>query len=76
MTDKRFIYIVPIKTKNTKDILHAVKQFTKDIGAPESIASDSSREQSSVELRKYCVDIGTTLQLLETDTPWSNKAEL
>ena len=65
-----------MKTKNKMDILHALKQFTKEIGAPESIICDGSGEQSSTELRKYSSDIGTTLRLLEEGTPWSNKAEL
>ena len=30
----------------------------------------------SQEVRKFCNDIGTTLQALEEGTPWSNKAEL
>ena len=30
----------------------------------------------SQEVRKFCTDIGTTLQALEEGTPWSNKAEL
>ena len=27
-------------------------------------------------MRKFCNEIGTTLRLLEKNTPWSNKAEL
>ena len=74
MTDKGYIYVVPMKTKNKMDILHALKQFTKEIGTPESIICDGYGEQSSIDLRKYCSDIGTTLRLLEEGAPWSNKA--
>jgi hypothetical protein len=35
-----------------------------------------SGEQMSREVKRFCNDIGTTLQALEEGTPWSNKAEL
>jgi hypothetical protein len=57
-------------------VLHAVKQFCREIGAPDAIIADSAREQKSQALRKFCNDIGTTLKVLEEDTPWANKAEL
>ena len=28
------------------------------------------------EVKKFCIDIGTTLRALEEGTPWSNEAEL
>ena len=37
---------------------------------------DASRSQKSQEVPKYCNDIGTTLRVLEENTPWANKAEL
>ena len=33
VTDKGFVYVVPMKSKNKYDILSALKQFTKEIGA-------------------------------------------
>ena len=53
-----------------------MKQFTKEIGALEAIICDGSGEQTVIEVKKYCGDIGTTLRILEEDTPWSNKAKL
>ena len=74
MTDKGFIYVVPMKSKS--EVLLAVKQFAKEIGVPDAIISDAAKEQTSHNLRKFCGDIGTTLRVLEEGTPWSNKAEL
>ena len=53
-----------------------LKQFTKEIGALEAIICDGSGEQTAIEVKKYCGDIGTTLRILEEGTPWSKKYEL
>ena len=74
VTDKGFIYVVPMKKKS--EVLLAIKQFAKEIGAPDSFVADMSGEQMSSEVKKFCNDIGTTLRALEEGTPWSNKAEL
>ena len=57
-------------------VLQAIKQFAKEIGVPTSIIADMAGEQMSLEVRKFCNNIGTTLWALEEGTPWSNKAEL
>ena len=74
VTDKGFEYVVPMKRKS--EVLQAVKQFAKEIGAPDAIVADMAGEQMSVDLKRFCNDIGTTLRALEEGTPWSNKAEL
>ena len=74
VTDRGFIYVVPMKKKS--EVLHAIKQFTKEIGAFDSFVADMSGEQMSSEVEKFCNDIGTTLRAQEEGTPWSNKAEL
>ena len=74
VTDKGFIYVVPMKKKS--EVLLAIKQFAKEIGAPDSFVADMSGEQMSSEVKKFCNDIGTTLRALEEGTPWSNKDEL
>ena len=73
-TDKGFIYVVPMKKKS--EILLAIKEFAKEIGAPDSFVADMSGEQMSSDVKKFCNDIGTTLRALEEGTPWSNKAGL
>ena len=62
--------------KKKSEVLLAIKQFAKQIGAPDSIVADMSGEQMSSEVKKFCNDIGTTQRALEEGTPWSNKAEL
>ena len=74
VTNRGFIYVVPMRSKS--DMLHALKQFVKEIGAPGVIIADSAREQKSKEIRKFLNDISTTLRILEENTHWSNKAEL
>ena len=74
VTDKGLIYVVPMNRKS--EVLLAIKQFAKEIGAPDSFVADISHEQMSSEVKKFCNDIGATLRALEEGTPWSNKAEL
>ena len=74
VTNKGFIYVIPMRTKS--EVLQAVKQFAKEIGAPDAIICDMSCEQTSRSLRKVCGEIGSTLHVLEELTPWVNKAEL
>jgi hypothetical protein len=74
VTDKGFVYVIPLKRK--KEVMQAVKQFAKEIGAPDAIICDAAGEQTSQELRQFCNDMGTTLHILEEGTPWANKAEL
>ena len=62
--------------RRRSEVLQAIKQFAKEIGAPTSIIAHMAGEQMSQEVRKFCNDIGTTLRALEEGTPWSNKAEL
>ena len=74
VTDKGFVYVVPMRRKG--DVLQAMKQFAKEIGAPDSFVCDMSGEQMSAEVKLFCHEIGSTLRALEEGTPWSNKAEL
>ena len=74
VTDKGFIYVVPMKHKS--EVLSAIKQFAKEVGAPDAIVSDMAKEQISQDVHNFCNTIGTTLRAIEEGTPWSNKAEL
>ena len=74
VTDKGYIYVIPMKKKS--DVLQAVKQFAKEVGAPTAIICDAAREQTSSALKQFCNGMGTTLRVLEEGTPWANKAEL
>ena len=41
--DKGFVYMVPMRRKS--EVLQAIKQFAKEIGAPTSIIADMAGEQ-------------------------------
>ena len=73
VTDKGFLYVVPLKSKSK--VVSAVKQFTKEIWAPDAIVCDMSMEQTSPEIKTFLNDKGTTLRGLEEGMPWANKAE-
>ena len=68
VTDKGFVYVVPMKSKG--DVLHAMKQFVKEIGTPEAFVCDMSGEQMSSNIKQFCNDIATSLRALEEGTPW------
>ena len=74
VTEKGFVYVVPMQRKG--EVLQAIKQFAKEIGAPDAFVADMSGEQMSKEVKSFCYDIGTTLTALEEGTPWARKAEL
>jgi hypothetical protein len=74
VTDKGFVCVIPMKSKSK--VLQAVKEFAKEIGAPDAIICDAASEQKSKPLRKFLGEIGTTLRVLKEGTPWANKAEL
>lgn len=74
VTHKDFICVIPMKSKS--EVLQAVKQFAKEIGAPEAFITDVAREETSSELKQFCNNIGTALRVLEEGTPWMNRAEL
>ena len=62
--------------KKKSEVLQAVKQFAKEVGAPDAIIADMAGEQMSRDLKRFCNDIGASIRALEEGTPWSNKAEL
>jgi hypothetical protein len=74
VTDNGFIYVVPMERES--DVLKAVKQFAKEIGAPDALICDAAKAQTSRAMKQFCNEIGTTLRALEENTPWANKAEL
>jgi hypothetical protein len=74
VTDKGFVYVIPMKSK--AEVLQAVKQFAKEIDAPDAVICNMAGEQTSYALKRFCQEISTTLRVLEEGTPWANKAEL
>eukprot|EP00957_Ditylum_brightwellii_P076245 5795935-Ditylum_brightwellii.AAC.1 len=74
VTDKVFAYVVPLKSKG--EVSLAVKQFAKEVHAPDAFICDTTGEQTSQPMRSFCTGIGTTLRVLEAGTPWANKTEI
>ena len=72
--DKGYLYVVPMKRKG--EVLLVVKQFAKEVGAPDVIISNMAREQLLQEVRHFCNLIGTRLCTYEEGTPWSSHADL
>ena len=56
--------------------MQAVKQFAKEVGAPDAMMCDMASKQMLAEVKQFCNMIGSTLRALEEGTPWANKAEL
>ena len=71
VTARGFIYVMPIKSKGK--VLQAIKQFDKEIDAPEALICDVMGDQKSNNVRKLCRGIGATRRVLEEDTLWLNK---
>ena len=76
VSDKDFVYVVPLKKEGQGLVLQAIKQFAKTISAPDALIHDALKSQKSHEVRNYYNDIGTTLRVLEENTPCANKVEL
>lgn len=73
-SDKAFVYFIPMKDQ--RSYFSALKQFAKEVGAPEVLVCDSHPTQKKRDVKEFCVQIGTTLRVLEAETQWANRAEL
>ena len=74
VSDKGFVYVVPMQSKS--QVPQALKMIAKEVGAPDAVICDAAREQISKEVQHFCHQMGTTLRVLEENTPWANRAEL
>jgi hypothetical protein len=55
VTDKGFVYVVPMKRKG--EVLLAMKQFSKEMGAPDAFVADMSGDQMSMEVKTFCNEL-------------------
>ena len=62
--------------KRQQDYVLALKQFAKDVGAPNVLVCDPHPAQTKREVCEFCTQIGTTLKVLEAETQWANRDEL
>ena len=58
ITDTGFLHVVPMRRNS--DVVSALKQIAKVIGAPDAVISGAAKEQTSQPLCKFS-EIGTTL---------------
>ncbi len=74
ISDKNFVAFYPMKKQ--EEVYLALKQFAKEVGAPEVLVCDPHPAQVKREVREFCTQIGTTLKVLEAVTQWANHTEL
>jgi hypothetical protein len=74
VSDKGFVAFYPMKRQ--ADYFLALKQFAKDVGAPEVLVCDPHLAQTKREVPNICTQIGTTLKVLEAEMQWANRVEL
>jgi hypothetical protein len=74
VSDKDFIALYPMKKE--AEYFLALQEFSKDVGAPDVLVCDSAKTQKKREVKDFCTQIGTTLNILEAETQWANRSEL
>jgi hypothetical protein len=62
--------------RNTSDAHHTLSSVFHDIGVPETLVMDGSKEQTMGEFRKKCRDAGAHVHQTEPYSPWQDRAEL
>ena len=53
----------------------ALKLFSKELGVPEAIITDVAKAKTSLKVKAFCINIGTTLKKLEEGMHLANLAE-
>jgi hypothetical protein len=71
VTDKGFVCVVPMKSK--AEALQAVQQFANEIGPPDAMTCNKAGKQTSRALKRFCLEISTTLRVLKEGTLLANK---
>ena len=74
VSNKGFVAVYPMQSQ--KEFQTALHWFCKQVGVPVSIVVDGHLSQASPTVRLFCDQVGTTLRVLDTVTPWANRAEL
>ena len=55
---------------------YALHWFCEKFGVPDTLVVDGHKFQTSNPVKRFCDQVGMTFRILETETPWSNRAEL
>ena len=74
VSDKGFVYVALMKSLT--EYPAALRQFAKEVGAPDILVADGHKSLKSHEVKGFCNKIGTTLKTLETNTQWADRAEM
>lgn len=70
-----FVWIYPMKSKGSAG--EALQRFNEDVGVPDSITVDGSKEQTCKNslFQDRCRHLNTKVHLIEPHSPWQNKCE-
>ena len=74
VSDKGYVAVYSMKSQ--AEFQTALHWFCKQIGVPINLIVDGHKSQTSNKVRRFCNQVGTTLKVLEVNTPWANRAEL
>ena len=74
VSNKGLVAVYPMKPQ--KYLQTALHWFCKQVGILVSLVVDGHLSQASPTVRRFCDQVVTTFRLLETGTPWENRAEL
>jgi hypothetical protein len=64
--DKGYVAICPIQHQQAYFL--ALKQFAKDVGAPNVLVCDPHPTQKQRKVKEFCTQIGRTFKVLEAQT--------
>ena len=68
--DKDYPEIYPMKKE--ADYILALKDFAKDVVAPDVLTCDLAWTEKKREVKDFCTQIGITLHILEAETQCAN----
>ena len=74
VSDKVYVKVYPMS--KVSEYPQALKQFAKDVGAPEVLIADPHPVHKSKDVKYFFNQIGTTLKILEESTQWASRAKL
>ncbi len=66
VSDRSFVAFYPMKKQQNVHLV--VKEFAKEVGAPEVLVCDPHPAQIKREVREFFTQIGMTLKVLEAET--------
>ncbi len=68
--DKDFVTVYMMKMES--NYINTLKEFAKDVGAPDMLVCDASKTQTQQKVKEFCTEISTTHITLEAATQWAD----